>query len=346
MPEGKVAGTGSNGYLLSHETNDCFIAINLLHKESAEIYWLKKGISDGGYKYAPGTIFIPNSSGLRSKLEAIAKKTHLTFNSAQEQIQGEAYKLQPLKLGMYKRYLGGSMDEGWTRWILEQFHFPYTSIYNKEMKEGNLKEKYDVIILPDDSMETIIGPKEDDERMRRYRMPPEYSEGIGKEGVENLKKFVQQGGTLIALDSACELPIKKFNLPIRNVLEGLSSEEFFCPGSTLHIKLNTCHPVAYGMGEETLALFWNSPTFSIIPTPWNEHYQVVAHYPEENQLQSGWLIGGKKLNNKAAIIDACFEKGRIILIGFRAQHRAQAHGTFKILFNSIYYGSTTETKFP
>lgn len=345
-PAGKVVGTGANGYLLGHETNDCFIATNLLLKEGTEVYWLKKEFNNGKSSYKAGTIFIPDSPNLKPKLEAIAKKTHLTFNAAHEKVKGKAYKLQPLKLGMYKRYLGGSMDEGWTRWILEQFHFPYTSIDNKDMKEGKLKKKYDVIILPDDSMEMIIGPKEDDERMRRYRMPPEYREGIGKEGVENLKEFVQQGGTLIALDSACELPIKKFKLPIRNVLEGLSSEEFFCPGSTLHIRLKTCHPIAYGMAEDALALFWNSPAFSIIPTPQNERYQVVAHYSEENQLQSGWLIGGKKLSKKAAIIDARYEKGRVILIGFRAQHRAQTHGTFKILFNSIYYGSVIEAQLP
>jgi len=348
MPEGKVIGSGTNGYLLAHETNDSFIAINKLLKEGAEVYWLKKSLRDGEQSYAPGAIFIPDSPGLKAKLDTVARQTHLTFHSASQKVKGETYKLQPLKLGMYQRYMGGSMDEGWTRWILEQFQFPFTSIHNKEMKEGKLREKYDVIILPDDRMQSIIGPPEN-ERQRIYNpTPPEYRGGIGDEGVKNLEEFVKQGGTLIALDSACELPTKKFLmlLPIENVLEGVSSEEFFCPGSTLHIKLNTNHPVAYGMGEKALALFWSSPAFSISYTPWNERYRVVAHYPEENQLQSGWLIGGDKLSKKAAIIDAVYKKGRVILLGFRVQHRAQTHGTFKLLFNSIYYGSATPTQLP
>ena len=345
MPQGQVIGSGGNGYLLGHETNDSFIAINQLLKEGAQVYWLKKSLRDGGSSYPTGTIFIPDSPGLKAKLDAIARETHLTFHTASQKPSGEAYQLQPLKLGMYKRYRGGNADEGWTRWTLEQFQFPFTSIYNKEMKEGNLREKYDVIILPDDSMEAIIGLSEE-EMQQRPPTPPEYRGGIDNEGVENLKKFVEQGGTLIALDSAGELPIKKFNLPIRDVLEGLSSQEFFCPGSTLHIKLDTKHPVTYGMAEDALALFWSSPAFSINPTPWNERYQVVARYPEENQLQSGWLIGGKRLSNKAAIIDASLGEGRVILLGFRAQHRAQTHGTFKLLFNSIYYGSATPTQLP
>ncbi|TKJ30850.1 peptidase M14 family protein [bacterium (candidate division B38) B3_B38] len=348
MPEGRVIGSGKNGYLLEHETNDSFIAINRLLKEGAEVYWLKKSLLDGERSYPPGTIFIPDSPGLKAKLEAIARQTHLTFYTANQKVKGEAYKLRPLKLGMYKRYMGGSMDEGWTRWILEQFQFPFASIYNKEMKEGKLREKYDVIIFPDDRMQTIIGPADDEEQRIYNPTPPEYRGGIGDEGVKNLEEFVQQGGTLITLDSACELPIKKFLLllPIENVLEGVSSEEFFCPGSTLHIKLNHNHPVSYGMGEDALALFWNSPAFSIDYTPWNERYQVVARYPEENQLQSGWLIGGKRLSRKAAIIDAQCGEGRVILLGFRVQHRAQTHGTFKLLFNSIYYGSAIPEQLP
>jgi hypothetical protein len=346
MLEGKIVGSGNNGYLLRHEKNDCFKAINLLLKEGAEIYWLRKEIKDGGKNYSPGTIFIKQSSGLESRLKTIAEETHLTFNAVQDKVSGEVYQLHPLKLGMYKRYLGGNMDEGWTRWILEQFQFPYSSILTKEMKKGNLRKKYDVIILPDDSLEMMIGPKEDDERMRRYPIPPEYREGMGKEGIDNLEKFVKEGGTLITLDSACELPIEKFKLPIRDVVKGLPAEEFFCPGSTLHIKLNANHPIAYGMEEEALALFWSSPAFSIVPTAWNEHFQIVAQYPEKNLLQSGWLIGEKKLSNKAAIIEARYGKGKVILIGFRAQHRAQTHGTFKILFNSIYYGNATEGKLP
>jgi len=166
--------------------------------------------------------------------------------------------------------------------------------------------------------------------------PPEYRSGINSEGLENLKKFIDSGGTLVAFNNSCDYIIDEFKLPIRNVLEDLDTKSFFCPGSTLKVLVDNNSSAAYGMPSECFIVFWNSPTFSVIPTMYNENYKIIVRYPEEQILQSGWLIGEKNLSHQAAMIEAKQGKGKIVLIGFRPQLRAWTHGTLKFLFNLLF----------
>ena len=169
--------------------------------------------------------------------------------------------------------------------------------------------------------------------LRRY--PPEYEKFIGEESMENLKKFVADGGTVVALNDACNFVIEKFELPIQNVVKDLPPKEFYCPGATLNVQIDNCSPAGYGMPDEGLIVFHNSPAFMVGSNPHNEDYKVVARYPEERMLQSGWLIGEKHISKKVAMLDIKHGEGRIVLMGFRPQNRAQTHGTYKFLFNSL-----------
>ena len=341
-PEGSIVGDGENGYLLNHNANDSFVALNRIMESGGEVFWLTKPIEIEGEELDPGAMLIKAEKELLSN---IAKELHLNFHSAPDLAGSDALTIKPPRLGMYHRYQGGNMDEGWTRWLLEQFEFPYKSVMSEEIKEGTLSENYDVIILPDDGLESLIGPDYEKPSPGDRPIPPEYRSGLGEEGIEALKKFVEGGGTLIALDTATELPIEKFGLPIINAVDGLPSKEFYCPGSTLRMNFNISHPVAYGMQKKALGLFWFSPAFVVRPVHNNELYQVVAGYPDGGDLlRSGWLIGGDKLHGKASVIEASLGDGKVILFGMRPQHRAQTHGTFKLLFNSIYYGAAEHTK--
>ena len=150
-----------------------------------------------------------------------------------------------------------------------------------------------------------------------------------------IKQFVENGGTLVALNYACEFAIEKLDLRVKNVLKGKSSKEFFCPGSTLRAHIDTNHPLAYGMPEQALVFFWDSPTFEVLPSRFNERYEMIIQYPERDLLQSGWLIGEAQIALKSAMVLAQYGAGRVILFGCRPQHRAQTHGTFKLLFNAL-----------
>ena len=140
----------------------------------------------------------------------------------------------------------------------------------------------------------------------------------------------------MTIDGACAFAIERLGLQVENVVADKPENEFFCPGSTLHIEVNTSHPLAYGMPSEALALFWNSPVFSINGSNFNEHYHVVASYPERDLLQSGWLIGEEHLSNRAAMVSVDYGEGHVILYGFRVQFRTTTHGTFKLLFNGLW----------
>jgi hypothetical protein len=340
LPEGGLPGTSEHGYALDCRLNDSFTAVNRLLAEGAKISRARCPVEVGGTCLPQGSFVVRDAKiGL---LEKLAGEFHLVFHPLEERIE-DTVTLGAPRIGMYQRYWGGNIDEGWTRFVLEQFEFPYTTLKDEEVKRGNLKQRFDAIILPSDPEAVIIGKDVEEYFMKRYgdmmpapNFPPEYRSGIGDEGVEKLKKFVENGGTLICLDEACELAIKQFKLKLKDILDGLSPKEFFCPGSTLHACFDTAHPAAYGMPADSLVFFWNSRALEILPSGENERYEVVASYPERDILESGWLIGEEKLRRRAAMVVTRHGQGKVVLIGFRPQHRAQTHGTYKLLFNSLY----------
>jgi len=174
-------------------------------------------------------------------------------------------------------------------------------------------------------------------------LPPEYKKSLDDDSIKELKAFIRQGGALVLMGNASEFAIDKLDIPIRNVIQDLPSTEYFCPGSNLYAEMDITHPLTYGMPQKGLILNWSNPVFSINPSVLNEQIAAPVIYPKKNILKSGWLLGEKNLAGKAAALDIQYGKGRIIMLGFRPQHRTQTHGTFKILFNALYYGAAKET---
>jgi hypothetical protein len=326
--QGKVEPSQA-GYVIDGRLNASFKAVNLLLNRGIKIYRVDKTSTN----LRPGDFIVQGGSG--EIFRDVAKQTGVDFNALDQKITEGIHEIRKPKVGMYQRYYGGNMDEGWTRFLLEQFAFPYTSLMDAEIKKGNLIAKYDVIILPHDSTGMIMG--EIPPRYRRYLTgyPPEYRSGIGKQGVAALKDFVEKGGTLVTLGEACSFAIEKFALDVRNVVDNLDSKEFFCPGSTVKVKFDNSHPLAYGMPLEGYVLFRSCPAFEITPGQHNERYETVVRYQDKDLLQSGWLIGEEHLAKKAALVSAKYGQGQVVLIGFRTQHRCQTHGTFKLLFNAM-----------
>jgi hypothetical protein len=245
---------------------------------------------------------------------------------------------------MYQRYRGGNMDEGWTRWLFEQWGFPFTQVYDAEILKGNLNAKYDVFIFADDSTGAITGEPGGGRGEGRggaafssvpNTTPPEYRSGIGADGVTAIKDFVQKGGTLVTLGGATDFAISRLGLPVRNVVAGLDSKEFFVPGSTLRVNIDNTNPLAYGMPSEGLVLFHYSPAFDVVATDFNDRNQIVVRYAERDVERSGWLNGEKHIAGKTAMASVGLGQGKVVLIGFRTQNRAQTHGTYKFLFNAL-----------
>ena len=326
-----VVNKGQYGYIIDGKLNDSFTAVNLLFNAKVDV----KRVDATGNGLNAGDFVVP-ASAKTELLNEIAEKTGVSFKALNSNASANR-SVKRLRIGMYQRYLGGNMDEGWTRLLLENFEFPYTTLMDKDLKAGDLIKKYDVIILPDDNLGTMTGIDRSDRMKRRLEsMPPKYISGFGQEGIDALKVFVELGGTLLTFGQAGELPIKEFKVPIRNVVENVSSKEFWSPGSTLKMNVDNSNPLAYGMPELALALFvGNNDVYQVIPTAKNDQIERIATYVDRNIMQSGWLLGEEVIAEKAAIVSVKMKKGKVIMIGFRPQHRVQTHGTFKFVFNAL-----------
>jgi hypothetical protein len=230
-----------------------------------------------------------------------------------------------------------SIDEGWTRWLLEQYGFPFKNITDGDVRAGRLRAQYDAIVLPSATAERLTTGH------RSGIVPPEYTGGLGAEGIKALKEFVAAGGTLVCLDASTDLAIEAFELPLREVARKAGNDKFFCPGSILRVELEPSNPLSYGMQQQTAGFFANSAAYEEVapgPAPGAGHtgapsVRTVARYGTQDLLLSGWIEGGPTIAGRPAVVEATVGAGRVVLIGFRAQHRGQSHATFRLLFNAI-----------
>ncbi len=331
---GGAVSPGRGGYLIPHSADSVFQAMNRLLKEGKTLYWLSQAPSGGSV----GDIYLPANQISPEALSLLSSELHVPVRPLDAPPTGEAYRTQLARVGLYKPWVA-SMDEGWTRWLLEQHGFSFTNLNNQQIKDGSFKNTVDVLLLPSVDKSTIADGKPSGDRARFFTpLPSEYAGGIGKEGGERLKQWVEQGGTVVALDSSADYLIDLLELPVTNVLEKVRSEQFDCPGSMLRLQVDTTHPLAYGMRGEEAGYFSESPAFRTRLPDARFDRRVVASYPEHEEeiLVSGYLKGGELLEKRAAAVDLRVGKGRVVLIGFRAQHRAQSHRTFKLLFNALY----------
>jgi len=234
------------------------------------------------------------------------------------------------RIGMYSPWTGGNMDEGWTRWVLEQYDFTLTTLHNADIRAGKLRDKFDVLILPDQNPRGII------DGASGQNVRPEYRGGIGDEGVTAIKEFIGQGGTLVTLGAASDLAIDRFGVPLKNLKAGLTRDQHFAPGTILNIEVDTAHPLGFGMPAQTTGFYNNSPFFSVGEGFSSQKVSVIARYPNTGVVASGWLKGEDLMAGRAAVISVDTNPGRIVVFGLRPQHRAQTHATFPLLFNALY----------
>jgi len=232
---------------------------------------------------------------------------------------------QPVRVGIYKGWTS-NMDEGWTRYIFDTFNVPYTSVRDTDMKQGALSSKFDALIFTSQSATQIINGN------GVGTMPQEYTGGITEAGVKNLKEFVSNGGMLICFDNACDMAIKEFNLPLKNTLEGVRSSEFYCPGSIVALDVDNKNPIASMLPSSVPAYFINSSAYTAAS---DANVRVIARYAKGNVLLSGWLLGEDKLSGQIALAEVSVGKGRIVLFGFRPQHRGQAWATLPFIWNAL-----------
>jgi hypothetical protein len=340
FPRGGIADPAPNGWLLDVSLNDGYAAINRLLRRGIEVRRLTSPVAISGKVYTAGSWHIVEEDA-RGELEKMSRRYHLVFEAAPSGGLAER-PTRSLRIGVYQRFYGGNTDEGWTRWLLEQYRFPYKTVVDKDVKRGKLVDKYDVLIFPADHKSLITGEGIEEFYEKRWqgvmtlpKYPPEYLSGIGKDGVAKLKEFAEAGGTILCLGESSDFAIEELKVPVKNVLADVKSTDFVCPGSTLHVDVNSVNPLTWGVQEDLLIIFRSHGAFEVKPTNHNDDCGVVLSYPDGQIMESGWLQGEERLARKAAMVEAKIGKGRVVLYGFSPQYRAQSDSAFKLFFNPL-----------
>jgi hypothetical protein len=356
VPHPKVPAQGKSEYfLLDTRVNASYAMAIALLKDGAEVWRTKAKAVVKGHDLLPGCFIVKNSAAVKKALPALAEKLGLAVLDADDISGLEKAPVKFPRIGLFQSWRG-NMDEGWTRYVFDDMGIPFKTLHNADVKgakdnKADLRAEYDVIVFADENANTIKGTRPgaapggapggaESPMARMFRqspVPPEYEGGIGQEGVDALKAFVEKGGRLVALNGASEFAISEFGAPARNSLTGVDRTRFFCPTSILRILVDNETPIGYGLPKEAAAMFANSLALDTFSPSYEWDRKVVATYPEDEILMSGWLLGEEFLARKAAVVDTKWKDGRIILIGIRCQNRAQSHGTYKFLLNALLY---------
>jgi hypothetical protein len=323
FPAGSVNGTGPV-FVMSHKPNASFKAINEILAGGGHVGFATTE-SETSEGQETGAIVVTGFD--REKIGKIARENSLTVKGVAAAPKDVVAVKKP-RLGLYRAWVP-LIDEGWSRWILENYGFEPVTLRNGDIQAGNLRERFDAIILPDAEAETLrngFGPGS---------IRGEYTGGIGGLGVSALREFVQAGGVLIAFNEASQFAIEDLGLPVKNVLAGLKDEEFFCSGSLLRIEVQDMSDSAvWGLPHDPVVMFERGPAFEAKD---GFRGRVLAAYPkEQSPLMSGYLLHPERIQGKAAALEVQYGKGRVYLLGFRPQWRGQSHGTYKFFFNAIF----------
>jgi hypothetical protein len=320
---GSVSGNGPR-FVMNYDGPDTAIVINRLLKANARLAY-----------EAPSRVVVDGVS--REIMEPLAEEFGLEVSSTDPAPAGiaepERQAFRSPRIGLYYPWTGGNMDEGWTRWVLEQYEFPYTTIHNTDMRTSNLRSRFDVIILPDQSPREIV------EGFNMTSIRPEFRGGIGDTGLENLGLFVSQGGTLITLGAASDLAIDRFPIPVRNLKRSLRREQHFAPGTIVRIQVDPTQAMSAGVAHDTYGFYNNSPFFTLLEGFNALRPTVIARFPNQDIVASGWLRGEDLMAGRPAVVSVDMKPGRVVLFGLRPQHRAQTHATFPLLFNALFLAS-------
>ena len=332
MP-GSVSG-GGGAYLFDHADANSISAVMALLEGGATVRWANEGFTADGREYPPGTYAVETGRVSAGRLREIAAATGVGFRAGAP--RGSTTTLRMPRIGLYVAWVA-SNDAGWITYVFDEYGIPFQKVTNGEIRAGSLRDRFDVLVLPDQGASQII------EGHAIGTVPPDYFGGIGDEGVLALRAFVEAGGRLVCNNSSCELPIDEFRIPVRDVLARVPADSFNCPGAILKAEFDTAHPLAYGMPERDMVFFSRGRAFE--PTEEDGGEQVeevftiepVVTYPEESLLLSGWMIGDERIQGRAAALDVSYGEGRIFIFGFNVHNRAQARSTLRMFFNALLY---------
>jgi hypothetical protein len=346
-PPGAIVGHGSAGYLVNHEINNAFILNNRLLAAGKPVLWLKSPITVGGKAFGPGAIWIPAGPGVREIVEASTHELGFNAQAVSTAPTAAALSLRPVRIGLVDVY-GGSMSAGWTRWIFENYEFPFEIVRPQDLDAGHLSDRFDVLVFSNDTLPSPPSPDRPERGQPAPEdIPAEFRGWLGNVTKEKttpqIEAFLQDGGTVIAVGDATDLAYQ-LGLPVEDGLTEtaangtvthLPRSKFFVPGSILSSRVDNANPLAYGLPSTVDVYYYNSPGFHLTDPAAGSQ---VSWFEGTNPLRSGWAWGAQHLDGVSNVLEIPHGRGRVFLMGAEVTQLGQSHGTYKFLFNGLLYG--------
>jgi hypothetical protein len=311
-------------YLVEARGTAGALAVNRLIAANVKASWLEAPLDIDGFHFPAGSLVVPAVKNIAQPLQNVTRPFGLRVDAVRGKLPA-ARAVSRSRVGLYKPW-GDNTDEGWTRWVLEQYEFPFATIPPADVRLGNLRGRFDAIILPSAAPQALA------DGLGADQAPAPYGMGLGTEGLQALDAFVRGGGTLICLDQAGGLAIDLFKLSVKDVARD-AGDKLLAPGTIVHIDVDEGNPLSFGIPARTSGVFASSAAYDVAASP---NVTTAARYAKQDLRVSGLLTGGDVLEGKSAVISATVDAGRVVLLGFRVQHRAQSLATFRFLFNAIY----------
>jgi hypothetical protein len=358
---GRVVGTGKAGFLISHATNNSFILTNRLMKARQQAFWLSALTAVGDGEPESGAIWVPNTPQASAIVRSASAELGIDAYALDAIPKSPKTALKAPRIALVDVY-GGVMPAGWTRWIFEQFEFPYTVVHPQVLDRGHLNAKYDIVLMSDSLLPNRFTSKGGGMFRGRFenkqpdpsRIPAEYRDWLGtittEKTIPTLQDFVKKGGALIAIGSTSQGIIDAFGLPVQNgttrIVDGqeqvLPRTQFYVPGALLTATTDPTTPLGYGLEPKVDLFFDSSPVFRLKPEATDAHTPI--RFEGKDIVHSGWALGTDYLQGTAAVVDLSYGNGRVFLFGPEVALRAQTQGAFKLMFNALYDGALSRKK--
>ena len=346
------------GYLISHRVNNSYILVNRLLKEKADVFWLKKppaGINAD--EIGTGAIWIPASSSAQHVL-AGAQALGVNVIAVSKRPAGDSIRLKSIRIGLYDQY-GGLMPSGWTRWLFEEYEFPFKVVFPQDLDAGDLAKNFDTLVFTDGALRAPgIGRRGGgfvNRQPAADTIPQEFRHWLGQitpdKTIPQIRQFAESGGAVVSIGSSSAALSALLGLPVGSALmeqtndgktRQLPPEKFYIPGSLLTATVDNTNPLAYGMPNRVDVFFDSSPVFRLKPDAGLKGTRPVAWFANGTPLHSGWAWGQQYLDGGVAAAEASLGSGKVLLLGPEVAFRGQPHATFKLLFNGVLLGGAEQ----
>ncbi|MEO7366591.1 MAG: M14 metallopeptidase family protein [Gemmatimonadaceae bacterium] len=349
VPRGSVGSGAPAWYTWTRGTNDAFAAANRLLKRGQEVYTVNHKVSNSASSLPAGAFLVKANAATLPILTALAADRGVNFtaiSSSAPAAASDMTRLHTPRIALWDVY-GGAISSGWMRFVFDQFEFPYDVVFANDIDNGDLSSKYDVLILPDGAtLQSDTVGRGFESRLQPDKVPEEWRSHLGRitaaKSLPKIRAFVEKGGTLLALGDAAEIGYK-LDLPVSDAItdsagKTLPRAKYYVPGSVLSVAVDSTNAIAWGMHSRADVFFDNSPAFHMQSNAKARGLRSVAWFESATPLRSGWAWGQKALDGASEIVTAPMGKGTVVLYGPEVHFRGQTHGTFRFLFNGIYYG--------